>query len=319
MQKDHGYNPPPVWTMTGKFFGSFGTRRATAFSRSLACIDIFFHLGTRAAVRLGLRLARDGRRHRVLGLQCARELLLDGRRVPAPGLDLLAGRVAVSAEESEVLPVPASRSPGRRCCASFPDIFIGGIAIIVALRAHPAHPRATAEDVQAEGPARLASTPTIDASSRGCCVCARRARARPASWWPARTRTRSSTTTRCKTHSKTPLTNTMGLETMIEHDWDGRMRFTRDDNLDDPFAGLEAGPARSLPAAEAGLHRHHRASSSLWTVWALRRTKLLWVGLALSTRARDLAHEPDLLLLLVLHGGGGARHRCAVSSARPCS
>ena len=24
MMKDHGYNPPPVWTMTGKFFASFG-------------------------------------------------------------------------------------------------------------------------------------------------------------------------------------------------------------------------------------------------------------------------------------------------------
>src|SRR5262249_53142039 len=24
MQKDHGYNPPPVWTMDGKFFGNLG-------------------------------------------------------------------------------------------------------------------------------------------------------------------------------------------------------------------------------------------------------------------------------------------------------
>ena len=25
IRKDHGYNPPPVWTMTGKVFSSFGT------------------------------------------------------------------------------------------------------------------------------------------------------------------------------------------------------------------------------------------------------------------------------------------------------
>jgi hypothetical protein len=44
MLKDHGYNPPPVWTMTGKFFGSFDAAGDTFF-KILACIDILFHLG----------------------------------------------------------------------------------------------------------------------------------------------------------------------------------------------------------------------------------------------------------------------------------
>ena len=79
------------------------------------------------------------------------------------------------------------------------------------------------------------------------------------------------------THKNTPLTNTMGLETILEHDWDGRMRFTRDDTLDDPFAGWKQGrldrgklmkPVQLLIALGLGL----------WMVWALRRTKLLWIG-----------------------------------------
>src|SRR5688572_5387549 len=44
MQKDHGYNPPPVWTMTGKFFGSFG-QADDGFFKVLASIDVVLHAG----------------------------------------------------------------------------------------------------------------------------------------------------------------------------------------------------------------------------------------------------------------------------------
>jgi len=84
-----------------------------------------------------------------------------------------------------------------------------------------------------------------------------------------------------KVHNNTPLTNHMGLETMIVHDWNGRMRFTRNDNLDDPFKEWKEGRINRL---------HHLkpvflltiAGVGLWMAWALRRTKLLWVGPALS-------------------------------------
>ena len=44
MQKDHGYNPPPVWGMTGKFFGSFAPAGDTYF-KILSAIDVAFHVG----------------------------------------------------------------------------------------------------------------------------------------------------------------------------------------------------------------------------------------------------------------------------------
>ena len=82
-------------------------------------------------------------------------------------------------------------------------------------------------------------------------------------------------------HNNTPLTNHMGLQTILVHDWDGRMRFTRDDNLDDPFQGWKQG--------RLDRHKKLRWLHTLlivglfgWTIWALRRTKLLWIGQALA-------------------------------------
>ena len=95
-------------------------RRATASSRPSSLHRRLLPPRHRLAVRLGVRLARHGRRYRVLGLQRARELLLDGRRVPAPGLDLLPGRRAVPAPRSGSSCWPAPPSPGRRLLRIFP-------------------------------------------------------------------------------------------------------------------------------------------------------------------------------------------------------
>jgi hypothetical protein len=59
------------------------------------------------------------------------------------------------------------------------------------------------------------------------------------------------------------------------------MRFMRDDNMDDPFEGWK----------KARIERKHQrmalflsiiAGVALWTAWALRRTRLLWVAIPLS-------------------------------------
>jgi hypothetical protein len=82
-------------------------------------------------------------------------------------------------------------------------------------------------------------------------------------------------------HRNTPLTNHMGIDTVLTHTWDGRMRFTRDENLDDPFEVWKAG--RLERKENMGPVRWAvRLALLLWIAWALRRTKLLWVGPALS-------------------------------------
>jgi hypothetical protein len=83
------------------------------------------------------------------------------------------------------------------------------------------------------------------------------------------------------THNTTPLTNHMGLKSIIAHDWDSRMRFGRNDALDDPFQGWKQG--RIDRNDDRALFRNGIILALLlWTVWALRRTKLLWIGMAMS-------------------------------------
>jgi hypothetical protein len=73
----------------------------------------------------------------------------------------------------------------------------------------------------------------------------------------------------------------MGLETMLVHTWDSRMRFTRDDNLDDPFQGWKQGRI-DRHKQRKGLHIAIIVGLFAWTAWALRRTKALWIGQALA-------------------------------------
>jgi hypothetical protein len=82
-------------------------------------------------------------------------------------------------------------------------------------------------------------------------------------------------------HEHTPLTNNMGLEMLLTHDWRGRMAFTVDDRLEDSVQVWKEGYTARAHALRLVL-----LASALgvfvWLGWVLRRTKLLWVGMALS-------------------------------------
>jgi hypothetical protein len=78
-------------------------------------------------------------------------------------------------------------------------------------------------------------------------------------------------------HKNTPLTNTMGLKTIEVHTWKGRMHFARNDALTDPFEEWKAGRSAREDAWKP-VHRALLVVIGLWTMWALRRTKLLWLG-----------------------------------------
>jgi hypothetical protein len=84
-----------------------------------------------------------------------------------------------------------------------------------------------------------------------------------------------------RTHDNTPLTNHMGLKSIMAHNWEGRMRFGRNDNLDDAFQEWKQGRV-DRNAAQKPIRFAIIALIGAWTVWALRKTKLLWVGPILS-------------------------------------
>ena len=286
MQKDHGYNPPPVWTMTGKFFGSFAPA-GDKFFKILSMIDVAFHVGVVllfywafgfrvmavATVFWGCNapanfywtggafLRQDWVFFLVTALCCARKRKF-----------FLAGGALTW---SALLRV-------------FPIIFFAGWGIMVVFEVirrvrfgttgepkpgvlsikrepgllgylHPDHRRLLAGCIVAAGV-------LIPASAAVCGV---------DSYKQFFGHT-------IKVHNATPLTNHMGLETILVANWDGRMRFLRDDNMDDPFEGWKQARLDRFKMMKP-LFLLICAAVFGWTAWALRRTKLLWVGLALST------------------------------------
>src|SRR5262245_48839974 len=49
MQKDHGFNPPPVWTLVGRFFSMLGAA-SVKFQIFLGALDVVYMLGMLAAL-----------------------------------------------------------------------------------------------------------------------------------------------------------------------------------------------------------------------------------------------------------------------------
>ena len=83
------------------------------------------------------------------------------------------------------------------------------------------------------------------------------------------------------THEGTPLTNHMGLPTILSHSWDGRMMVARNDTLDDPFEDWKAGRTDRKNAWKPVQYTIIGIMAA-WIAWCVRRTKLLWIAVPLS-------------------------------------
>jgi len=273
MQKDHGYNPPPVWTMTGKFFGSFAPAGDTYF-KILACVDILFHVGT--VVMFGWAFGWRAMAVATVFWGCnapANFYWTGGAFLRQDWIFLLIATLCLLRKRRFFK--AGFALTWSALLRIFPGLFILGIAIIIGFQ--------LLENIRRKKPKRLLDYlhPDHQRFIAGCAVCI--GVLVPASMFftEGATAYKDFYEHTLKTHQRTPLTNTMGLETMLEHDWKGRMRFTRDDNLDDPFETWKSDRLQRFNDTKpvfVGII----ALIFLWTAWALRRTKLLWVGLALS-------------------------------------
>jgi len=299
MQKDHGYNPPPVWTMTGKFFGSFAPAGDTYF-KILASLDVMLQLG---AVLL-INWAFGWRTMMVATIFWGTNRAADfywtgGAFLRMDWIFFLVASVCCARKRKFVL------AGGALMWSSllrvFPAVLFFGYGVIVLLHIIR-RLKARRETALGQSRARAAYRDTTKPKRRtkeqpnkgllglihpdhqrliagaaialGVLVPASMIVAGPDSYKAFVAHT-------IAVHQNTPLTNHMGIDTILTHTWDGRMRFTRNENLDDPFQNWKAGrlerkedmkPARLLI----------RLTLMLWIAWALRRTKLLWVGPALS-------------------------------------
>lgn len=276
MQQDHGYNPPPVWTMTGKALASLHPADGGYF-KFLASIDVLFQAGMivllywafghkvaavgavfwgcNAAANFywtgGAFLRQDWMFLLVASVACARKryFFLAGAALMWSALLRVFPIALFGGWAAMVLIYVAERLRGRPSI----DGKTGLLGLV-----HPDHRRLIAGAFVAIAvlvPASMAATGGVKAYKDFFA--------------------------HIQTHKHTPLTNHMGLPTIISHNWEGRMRFTRNDNMDDAFQSWKDGRNRRIEKLKVVQYGTF-LGFFLWIGWALHKTRLLWVAPALS-------------------------------------
>ena len=276
MQQDHGYNPPPVWTMTGKALASLHPADGDYF-KLLASIDVVLQAGMVVLLfwAFGYRVGAVGAIF--WGCNAAANFYWTGGAfLRQDWLFLLVASLALCRKRYFFWAGAALM--WSALLRVFPVALFGGwvamvlIHVVERLRGrpsvdgktgflgllHPDHRRLIAGALVALAvlvPASMAATGGPKAYKDFFA--------------------------HIQTHKHTPLTNHMGLPTIISHNWDGRMRFTRNENLDDAFEGWKEGRNRRIEKLKVVQYGAFVAFF-LWIAWALHRSRLLWLGPALS-------------------------------------
>lgn len=261
MKKDHGYNPPPVWTMAGKFIGSFGTA-SDGFFKALASIDVILHIAVLALLgwAFGFRVMAVG--SVFWGTNAVANFYWTGGAfMRQDWVFFLVASVALA--RKRYFGLSGAALMWSALLRVFPAVMFFGAGVI-ALFHLLRHKRLHRDHLRFMAGAAICMAVLVPASIADSGVGAYKEFAHHIS-----------------IHRHTPLTNHMGLETIISHNWEGRMLFTQDDRLDDPFEGWKDHRTERV-AKLKWLQNATVAFVALWIAWALRRTKLLWLGIPLS-------------------------------------
>jgi hypothetical protein len=260
MQKDHGYNPPPVWTMTGMLISSLGTA-GDGFFKLLSALDVALNLGMVVLFgwAFGLRIMAVATVFWAVSAP-SEFYWTGGAFLRQDWLFLLVAAVCLARKRRYGL--AGAAATWSALLRVFPAVlFIGWVLAIVLqlIRTRSLRPEQR----------RLILGAVV---AGGILV--------PASMLAAGTDSYPAFAKNIVSRQEAGATNRMGLETIVVHDWDRRMRFLRDDNLNDPFAVWK----RERNARFAKYKPVFVGLSVLvfgWTLWALRGTKLLWAAVPL--------------------------------------
>ncbi len=280
MQKDHGYNPPPVWTMTGKLFSSLAPA-GDGFFKLLASIDVLFHIGTLVLMwwafgwRVGLVTAV------FWGVNGPANFYWTGGAFLRQDW-LLCFVASVAFARKRKFALAGAALTWSSLLRVFPMVAFFGWGVIIGIHVFRRWQAYHAGETPPLGYFALDTWLRREHQRllAGCIIAASIlipasiVVAGPDSYTEFYQHT-------LRTHDNTPLTNHMGLRSIMAHSWDSRMRFGRNDNLDDPFQEWKQGRI-DRNAAQKPIRFAIIAFIALWTAWSLRKTKLLWVGPILS-------------------------------------
>jgi hypothetical protein len=215
MQKDHGYNPPPVWTVMGHFLGSFNPA-GDKFFKLLGMLDPLFFLGMFTAVywAFGWRV-------------CSVALIFWGCQLPAEYFwtggafmrqDWLFYLVLSGCLiRKRYFMLGGAAFAYSTLLRVFPGPLVAGWVVVMAAyfwkhkRLAPSHIRLVSGG--------LIATVILVSISLGVA-----GKHSYQDFWK-----------HINVHNVTLLTNNMGLQTVVSHGLDGRMQVTRDEKQLDPF------------------------------------------------------------------------------------
>jgi len=261
MRIDHGYNPPPVWTMTGKLLSSLAPA-GDHFFKLLALLDILLQLGALLAIRWAFGL-------RIMTLAA----VFWGCNAAANNHFTLGAFLRQDWHFLFVLSVCFARKRWHALSGAaltwstalrvFPVIAFAGAGLVILLDVLHTRRLRRAHRNFILGSA-LAGAALFGASSAVTGVDAYRAFA-----------------DHIRLHKDTPLTNNMGVEMLLAHTWEGRLVFNTDERLDDTVQPWKEGHLARAHALRP-LLLAISALELLWMAWVLRRTRVLWAGIALS-------------------------------------
>ncbi|MEN9581670.1 MAG: hypothetical protein RJA70_4679 [Pseudomonadota bacterium] len=258
MKKDHGYNPPPVWTMFGKLWSQIGPASDATF-KQLAALDVGIHVGILALFAWAFGWPVAALASVFWATNTAGNFYWTGGAfLRHDWIFLLVASICLA--KKRYFGLSGAALTWSALLRVFPAIAGFGWAAMILIywlkhrRFHPDHKRFVVG-------AALAAVVLV-----------------PSSLYVAGPDSYKEFAGHIALHKNTPLTNHMGLEVMLAHDWNDRMRFSRDDSLDDPFQTWK----------EQRLDAPKPLKYAIWLllmaaiVWSVRKTRHFWIAAPLS-------------------------------------
>jgi hypothetical protein len=260
IQGDHGYNPPPVWTAMGRFWSALAPPSAGYF-KFLACFDLVLFAGVFRAIywAFGWRVFAVAAIY--FGTQLPAEFLWTGGAfLRQDWLFFLVLSACLLRKRHYVLAGGAFAY--STLLRVFPGVFLAGFAVVIGAhlwkhrRLAPHHGRLLLGGIA--GTAILVSI-SVAVTGPGAYVDFYK---------------------HIQVHKHTPLTNNMGLETVLSQSYDGRMALLTDPKAMDPCLRWEE-HRRARLCAFRPLQAVMVLALGVLFIAVVRRVKLLWVAQAL--------------------------------------
>jgi len=261
MQKDHGYNPPPVWTVAGHLLSSLQPA-SERFQQLLAAIDPLLFLGLFAAVfwAFGWRVFCVALTF--WGCQLPAEYFWTGGAFLRQDWLFFLVLCACLLKKRYFMLAGAAFAYST-LLRVFPGPLLFG-PIVVAGWYLWKHRRFKKEHLRVAYGGILATALLV-----------------PISMGIAGKDSYKEFWSHIQVHNSTPLTNHMGLKTIVSHGLDGRMQYTRDEKLMDPFINWKQARRDRFQELKPAYYAII-AAIAVGLAFVLRRVKSLWIALCLS-------------------------------------